>query len=75
MRSDKYDEKYKNETSASWNDRDHFRNETVPNPTVNKLEKEAIAAGKGKPIGKNTDGDNRKVTNAEKSSKNVDARV
>ena len=48
---------------------------SVPNPTVNKIEKEAIAAGKGKPIGKNTDGDNRKVTNAEKSSKNADARV
>jgi hypothetical protein len=47
MRSDKYDEKYKNETKAAWNDRDHNKKETVPNPTVNKLEKEAIAAGKG----------------------------
>ena len=64
MRSDKYDEKYKNETTANWNDRDHFRNETVANPTINRFEKEAIAAGKGKPTGQNTDGDNRKVTNS-----------
>ena len=72
MRSEKYDDKYKNETSANWNDRDHSRKETVPNPTVTKLEKEAISNGTGKPIGKNTDGDNRKLS---LSAKPTEARV
>lgn len=39
MRPEKYDEKYRNETAANWSDRDHFRDEKVPNPTVTKLEK------------------------------------
>jgi len=72
MRSEKYDDKYKNETSTNWNDRDHSRKETVPNPTVTKLEKEAISNGTGKPIGKNTDGDNRKLS---LSAKPTEARV
>ena len=75
MKSEKYDEKYKNETKANWNDRDHFRNETVPNPTLNKLEKQAMEAGKGNPVGNNGDGDNRKVFASLKSTKIDDVRV